>query len=102
MKLPKSTRRLCPYCKKHTEQTVKQEKNRGLNKNHTMSHGARAQKRGKAGAGNSGRFSRPPIAKWKMTGKKLTKKTDFRYTCTVCKKISVQSSGIRAKKVELI
>ena len=53
------------------------------------------------GMGNRGKYSRKAISKFKMTGKKLTKKTDFRYTCGVCKYISVQSSGIRAKKVEM-
>ncbi|MFH1072690.1 MAG: hypothetical protein V1743_04645, partial [Nanoarchaeota archaeon] len=58
---------------------------------------ARGQRRG---FGNQGRYSRP--TKPKMTGKKLSKKTDFRFTCSVCKKSSAQRYGIRAKKIELI
>ncbi|HII65876.1 TPA: hypothetical protein HA295_03825, partial [Candidatus Woesearchaeota archaeon] len=38
--------------------------------------------------------------KFKMTGKKATKKTDFRYECKNCKKEHAQKKGIRAKKVE--
>lgn len=97
--------RLCSKCKKHTEHTVKNQTNRGLNKNHSLSRGSttRVQLRGlKRGFGNMGRFSRKPIGSWKMTGKKTTKKTDLRYTCTVCHKASVQSSGIRVKRIELI
>ncbi len=56
----------------------------------------------KRGAGNQGKFSKPPIKNWKSTGKKTTKKTDLRYTCPECKKTSVQSKGVRVKKIELI
>lgn len=52
------------------------------------------------GHGNLGKYSKPP--KPKMVGKKLSKKTDFRYTCAICKKTHMQSQGIRAKKVELV
>jgi len=37
-----------------------------------------------------------------MTGKKLSKKTDFRYTCKECKKSVCQKDGFRAKKIELV
>jgi membrane-bound inhibitor of C-type lysozyme len=37
-----------------------------------------------------------------ISPKKQSKKTDFRYQCSECKKMSVQSAGIRAKKVELV
>lgn len=47
-----------------------------------------------------GKYSKPP--KPKMVGKKLSKKTDFRYTCKACGKTHAQSKGIRAKKVELV
>ena len=103
MKIPKTRKRLCPKCKKHTEHNVKQEKNRGRSKTHTMSRASNSRllKRGlRRGTGNLGRFSKPP--KPKMTGKKLTKKTDLRYTCTECKKVHCQSSGFRVKKLEFI
>lgn len=103
MKLPKLVKRLCPFCKKHTEHSVKNQSFRGLNKTHTMSRGSkpRVMARGlRRGHGNKGRFSRPAIASWKMTGKKSTKKTDLRYTCKECKKTHVQKQGFRAKRVE--
>lgn len=98
-------KRFCKYCKKHTEQKVHNQSNKGLNKNHTQSKGSktRMHQRGeRRGTGNFGKTSRPAISKWKRTGAKSTKKTDLRYTCSVCKKITVQSEGIRAKRVELI
>jgi len=105
MKKPKVMKRHCPYCKKHTEQKISEAKNRGRSKAHPLSKfGARRlnDSGAKGGAGNQGKFSKPPIKNWKSTGKKISKKTDFRYTCQVCKKTTVQHSGIRAKKVELI
>ena len=53
------------------------------------------------GAGNQGRYSKKAISKFKMTGKKGSKKTDLRYKCKTCKKSHVQRKGVRAKKVEL-
>lgn len=103
MKIPKVTKRHCPFCKKHTEQKVVQSKNKGRNATHPISKGAtkRVRMRGeRRGAGNLGRYSKP--AKPKMTGKKLTKKLDLRYQCSECKKSHCQSSGIRAKKVEMV
>lgn len=105
MKLPKTMKRLCKHCKTHTVQKVSNQKFKGLNKNHTQSRGSktRMMKRGeRRGVGNFGKTSRPAIAKWKSTGAKNTKKTDLRYTCNECKKISCQSSGIRTKRVEFI
>ena len=104
MKLPKQVRRHCPYCNKHTQHTIKEAKRRGRNKAHPMSRGSRnrLRARGQArGTGNQGRFSRPAVASFKMTGKKVTKKTDLRYQCKECGKQHVQKKGLRAKKVEI-
>lgn len=103
MKVPKTMKRHCPRCRKHTEQKVILGKNRARNQKHPLSIGSkkRVRLRGeRRGAGNLGKYSKPP--KPKMTGKKLTKKTDFRYQCPECKKMSMQREGIRAKKVEFI
>ena len=63
----------------------------------------RARKRGLArGYGNLGRYSKPAITKFKLTGAKTTKKTDLRYQCKECKKTHVQSHGVRAKRVEFV
>ena len=100
MKLPKLMKRHCPSCKKHTEHKVGQNKRKNAS---SLTYGSkvRARRRGKArGMGGLGRYSKPAISKFKMTGKKLSKKTDLRYECKVCKKTHMQSSGIRAKRVE--
>lgn len=102
MKIPKSIKRLCKTCKKHTEQKVAQNKKRMAS---SLSLGSkyRARKRGQArGVGGHGKYSKPAVTKFKRTGAKTTKKTDLRYTCNVCKKMSSQAQGIRSKHVELI
>ena len=94
--------RYCKYCRKHTEQKVSQNKKKNAS---SLSKGSkvRARLRGAArGTGNLGRYSKPAVTKFKRTGAKQTKKTDLRYTCSVCKKATPQPSGIRAKKVELV
>ncbi len=103
MKVPKQVNRHCPRCNKHTPHKVVQSKSRGRNQAHPLSTGAkvRVRRRGeRRGDGNLGKYSKPP--KPKMTGKKLSKKTDFRYQCTACKKMTVQRKGIRAKKIEMV
>ncbi|MFH1174263.1 MAG: 50S ribosomal protein L44e [archaeon] len=105
MKKPKTTKRHCPFCNKHTEHTISIAKKKGKNAAHPLSHASKHRLRARGswrGHGNMGAFSRPPIASRKMSGKKLSKKTDFRFTCKECKKTHVQNSGIRAKKVELV
>ena len=102
MKVPKTVNRYCKFCKKHTEHKITQSKTKSPS---SLGYGSkfRAKKRGAArGGGNFGRYSKPAISKWKMTGKKTTKKTDFRYECKECKKSTTQKKGIRAKKIEMV
>ena len=102
MKIPKKINRFCKKCKKHTEHNVSLTKKKnpsGL----TYGSKIRARKRGQArGLGNLGRYSKPAISKFKMTGKKTSKKVDLRYECKECKKIHVKRKTFRAKKVEFI
>jgi large subunit ribosomal protein L44e len=103
MKFPKKRRRYCPYCKKHTEQSVKQEKARGKNKAHPMSRGSRTRMRLRGrdrGMGNKGKTSKGAMTGWKMYNKKRTKKTDLRYTCAECKKTQIIGEGFRTAKIE--
>jgi len=100
MKFPKTVNRFCPYCRKHTPHKVAMSKKRSPR---TMTYGSklRARRRGSArGVGNLGRYSKPPISKFKMTGRKASKKTDLRYECSKCKKQHIQSHGFRARKIE--
>jgi len=98
--MPKTVKRYCPFCRKHTEHKVSQSKKRAPS---SLTYGSkvRARRRGQArGIGNRGRYSKPAISKFKMTGKKATKKTDFRYECKECKKTHMQRKGFRAKRIE--
>lgn len=93
-------KRYCPYCKGHKEHKVAPNKKKNAS---SLGYGSkvRAKRRGSArGFGNLGRYSKPAVTKFKMTGKKATKKTDLRYECKDCKKKHMQATGWRAKKVE--
>ena len=95
------TKRLCPYCKKHTEHKVSQAKRRTAGSARPLSRSAKVRTGFGKGCGNLGRYgSRPAIAKFKMTGKKVTKKTDLRYECKECKKTHSQKQGFRSKRIE--
>ncbi|MCB9359405.1 50S ribosomal protein L44e [Candidatus Woesearchaeota archaeon] len=103
MKIPKLIKRYCPTCKKHTEQKVSQAKKRTPGSTHPLAQFAKKRTGFGKGKGNLGKYgSKPPVSKFKMTGKKTSKKTDLRYECKECKKQSVQRAGIRAKKVEMV
>ena len=100
MKLPKETKRYCKHCKKTTKHKISmvKGKDRGTLKKGSI---ARAHKRGRGiGYGNLGKWgSKPAISKFKMTGAKTSKKSNLKYTCEVCNKSSLQSYGIRSKKL---
>jgi ribosomal protein L44E len=67
-----------------------------------MSYGGklRAKLRGRMGSGNLGRYSKPPVSKWSMAGRKTSKKVDLRFECSKCKKQHIAGKSWRAKKVE--
>jgi large subunit ribosomal protein L44e len=102
MKLPKTRRTYCPHCKKHTEHKILESKKKTAYTAHPMSYGGkwRAKRRGALGRGNRGKYSKPPITKWKLAGKKQSKKTDLRFECAVCKKMHNQRKGFRTKRIE--
>ena len=95
-------KRLCPFCRKHTEQKISQSKTRTPGSARPLGISAKKRRKFGKGHGNLGtRGSKPPLGKWKMTGKKTSKKTDLRYQCKECKKSHTQRKSRRAKKVEL-
>lgn len=103
MKLPKTRKKYCPTCKKHQEHKVVEGKRKGRSATHPLSWGSkkRIKMRGSLGTGNDGKYSKPAINKWRMTGRKTSKKIDLRFQCTTCKKMHQMSQGcFRAKKVE--
>lgn len=103
MKIPKEIKRYCPNCKKHTLQKVKNEKNRGKNRAHPMTQFSqiRMKLRGLSiGRGNKGKLSRGALNSWKRFNKKHSKRSDLRFTCTVCTKTNVSADkGVRSKKL---
>ena len=102
MKIPKNVKRHCPRCKKHASHKVSSVKKRAPS---AFSYGSkkRARLRGRArGIGNRGRYSKPAVTKFKMTGKKSSKKTDLRYQCSKCNKTHAQRTGFRTKKIEFV
>lgn len=101
MKKPKTVKRLCPFCRKHTAHKVTSAKKKTPGSAHPLSRGSQKRRGFGKGVGNLGtRGSKPALSKFKMSGKKQSKKTDFRYECSVCKKQHIQKSGKRAKKIE--
>ncbi len=101
MKIPKTTKRFCPYCNKRTEHKIKII-GTGF-KRGSMTRGGgriRAKLRGLArGIGNLGKWgSKPPQAKHKRKTK-TTKKTNIMYTCTVCGKSHYKKKGKRTSKI---
>jgi len=92
MNIPKTQRRYCPYCKKHTECEVKRVSSG--KKKRTLASGQRRFKRLMKGFGS---FPRP-----KPEGRsKPTKKLDLRYKCKECGKQFTVGKGFRVKKFEL-
>lgn len=103
MKFPEKTTRYCPYCRKHTSQTVAVAKQRGRSATHPLSRGStvRLKSRGmRSGYGNKGKYSKPAIKSWKRKTKS-TKRLTVMYTCAVCKKSKGIQKGIRTSRLEI-
>ncbi len=103
MKLPKLKNKYCPTCKKHQDHKTIEGKKKTRGSAHPLSRGSkkRIKSRGSMGIGNQGKYSKPAITKWRMTGRKTSKKVDLRFQCAVCKKMhGMSAGGFRAKKVE--
>ena len=102
MKVPKLMQRYCPICNAHTEHKVATVSSGG--KRGSLKKGSiqRAMLRGRGvGYGNKGKWgSKPAVGKWKRKTKS-TKKTNLKYTCSVCKKSTIQSHGRRVGKLKI-
>src|SRR3989338_4006328 len=98
MKLPKKTKRYCPYCRKQTEQKIKIVSTGGKRGTLTRGSISRAKQRGLGrGIGNKGRWgSKPAVTKFKRKSK-TTKKTNIMYVCSVCGKAKYRA-GRRNKR----
>ncbi len=93
MKIPKTTNRFCPYCKKKTEQKIKLVSTGAKRGTLTRGSISRAKKRGLGtGIGNKGKWgSKPAVSKFKRKSK-TTKKTNIMYTCMECEKSKYRAS----------
>ena len=103
MKLPKETKRYCPTCKKHTQQTVGTAKQRARSTAHPLSRWSNVRtklRNYRSGTGNLGRFSKPAVKAWKRKTK-TTKRMTINYTCSQCKKTSQIKKAIRSSKIEI-
>ena len=92
MEVPKTQRRYCPYCRKHTIHTIRRI---GIGKiKRRMAEGQRRFKRKMKGFGS---FPRPnPKGRAKPT-----RKLDLRYKCKECGKEHMIGKGFRTKKFEI-
>lgn len=91
MDIPKTQRRYCPFCKKHTEHTVEEAKRKQRKKD------SKSQRRFLRKLRGYGSFPKEnPKGR-----EKPTRKLDFRYKCSVCKKKHSLGTGFRVKKFEL-
>jgi len=99
MKKPKSVKRYCKFCKKQTVHKLGVVKGGPAS---SLKRGSkyRLRKRGlNRGFGNKGKTSRGALSSWKRYGVKSSKKTNFKFECGECKRVSIQKAGIRSKKV---
>lgn len=99
MKMPKSIKRYCPSCKKHTTQSITQEKSGG--KRGVMSMGERRHQR-RGGIRGYGGFPHPKPEKSARHRKKTSKNIALRFECQICKKKNHLQNTFRSKKFEII
>lgn len=100
MKIPKKLRKYCPYCRKHTEHTIKLLK--ASRKRGSLKAGQRRFERKLEGYGG---FPKPTMSRKEggykgRYGSKTTKKVQILLTCTVCKR-SHNMRGWRVKRAEV-
>jgi len=98
MKIPKTVRKYCPNCRKHTEHKVILLK--GSKQRKGLSWGARKGREGKKGRGNHGKFSKRPLSQRKRGVFKYTKRADIRIECSECGRQHIWTIEGRYKKVE--
>jgi ribosomal protein L44E len=99
MKIPKETKRFCPYCNKRTVQkidVVSTGFKRGELKRGSIT---RSKSRGAMpGYGNKGRYSRKAPKNWKRKTKTTTRKVLI-YKCKECGKSKIANHSRRVSKL---
>lgn len=96
MKIVKTQKRYCPFCKKHTEHkvVVAKGKARPKTKKTALKWGVRQFARVSAGYGGSPRI--------KPSSVKTSKHVALKFECKVCKKKHFKKHTIRAKRTEQV
>lgn len=103
MKLPKETKRYCPYCRKHTLHSIDTAKQNARSSAHPLSRWSPTRTRlrnYRTGMGNLGRFSRPAVKSWKRKTK-VTRRITINYKCKECKKTHNIKKAIRTGRIEI-
>ncbi|MCU0642010.1 MAG: hypothetical protein MUF61_00305 [archaeon] len=103
MKLPKETRRYCPYCRKHTQQAISIAKQRARSSTHPLSRGGKSRTNARGlttGYGNKGRYSKMAVKSRKMKTK-VTKRLTVLYKCKICGKSKGMKTAIRSGRIEV-
>lgn len=103
MKLPKETRRYCPYCRKHTAQTIATAKQKSRSSAHPLSRWGTSRVKARSyrsGYGNLGRFSKPAV-KDRKRKTKITKRISIMFNCKVCGKMKGIRKAIRSGRIEI-
>jgi len=103
MKLPKETNRFCPYCRKHTVQTIATAKQKSRSATYPLSRGSPTRNwlRGlTSGYGNLGKRSKKGAKDWKMKAK-VTKRITILYKCKICGKMRGIKKAIRSSRIEI-
>lgn len=95
MKIPKTQRKYCPKCDKHTEHKVKKESVGPRLNPSEQSKGQRRSSRREKGYGNSGKSSK------QIGGEKPTRRVDLRYECQECGREQIIGKGFRVKRLEI-
>jgi large subunit ribosomal protein L44e len=91
MKIPKTQRRYCPFCRKHTLHEIRRVSASKVKR--ALAQGQRRFKRKMKGYGSFPKSNPKGRAK-------PTKKLDLRYKCKECGKEHTVGKGFRIKKVE--
>ena len=103
MKLPKETKRYCPYCRIHTTHKIDTASQRSRSSAHPLSRYSpkRTKQRGeRSGTGNLGRYSKPAVKSWKRKIK-VTRRITLEYKCSECGKKHQIKKAIRTGRVEI-
>lgn len=95
MKFPVQIRCYCPYCKSHQIHKVKLQERKPKS---SLKKSERRKRKYTKGHGGHGKYSRPPVSKYKV---KVSARPTLVLTCTECGKAHQRGGFGRARKVKV-